>query len=95
MLPRLIARPSAVLVFGSRARGEALRDSDLDVLVVADAFRDVAWLDRPVRVHWGMRHSLRGRAALLHAGGVRAQGEELGIVRTAVAEGVDLLGAAA
>ena len=52
VLPRLVAhyRPQRVLAFGSRVRGDALKDSDLDVLVVADAFGDTRWIDRPVRV---------------------------------------------
>jgi hypothetical protein len=47
-LPRLRDRyrPELVLVFGSRARGEALEDSDLDLLVVSEAFRGVPFLTR-------------------------------------------------
>ena len=97
VLPRLIPRlrPSAVLVFGSRARGEALRDSDLDVLVVADAFRDVAWLDRPVRVYEECDIRFGVELLCYTPEEFARKREELGIVRTAVAEGVDLLGAAA
>jgi predicted nucleotidyltransferase len=53
VLPRMVAtyRPSKVVVFGSRARGDALKDSDLDVLVVSSAFGGVRWLDRAVRVY--------------------------------------------
>ncbi|MGH2362795.1 MAG: nucleotidyltransferase domain-containing protein, partial [bacterium] len=51
-MPKLIAafRPTLVLAFGSRARGEALKHSDLDLLIVSEAFPAVRWLDRPVRV---------------------------------------------
>ena len=47
-LPRLRRRyqPEFVLVFGSRARGEALAESDLDLLVVSRRFRGVSFLDR-------------------------------------------------
>ncbi|MEK7668328.1 MAG: nucleotidyltransferase domain-containing protein [Gemmatimonadota bacterium] len=37
-------RPRRVLVFGSRVRGDALRDSDLDLLVVTEAFAALQWL---------------------------------------------------
>lgn len=33
----------AVLLFGSRARGEANRDSDWDICVVVDASGDSGW----------------------------------------------------
>jgi len=47
-LPRLRRRyrPELVLVFGSRAGGEALAESDLDLLVVSERFRGVSFLER-------------------------------------------------
>lgn len=39
-------QPQQVLIFGSRARGEARHDSDLDVIVVAEAFEGVPFLQR-------------------------------------------------
>ena len=39
-------RPELVLVFGSRAKGEALKESDLDLLVVSEVFRGVPFLKR-------------------------------------------------
>jgi predicted nucleotidyltransferase len=93
VLPRLVARfsPSKVLVFGSRARGDALKDSDLDVLIVADAFRDIRWLDRPVRV--ALDCDIRFGVELLcyTPEEYRRKLGELGIVRTASEEGTELL----
>jgi predicted nucleotidyltransferase len=43
-------RPSRVLLFGSRAAGNARPDSDLDVIVVADAFADIPFIERMTRV---------------------------------------------
>ena len=43
-------RPQLVLAFGSRARGDALADSDLDLLVVSERFRDVPFLQRAARL---------------------------------------------
>jgi hypothetical protein len=47
-LPRIVARlqPEQVILFGSRARGDARSDSDLDVIVVARAFEEVPFLKR-------------------------------------------------
>lgn len=47
-LPRLRRRyrPQLVLAFGSRARGEGLAESDLDLLIVSESFRGVSFLER-------------------------------------------------
>lgn len=46
---RLVGEPPrrllASVAFGSRVRGETLKDSDLDLLIVSEAFRGVGWLD--------------------------------------------------
>jgi predicted nucleotidyltransferase len=93
VLPRLVARyqPIRVLVFGSRARGEALKDSDLDVLIVAEAFGGIRWLDRPVRVAEDC--DIRFGVELLCYTPDEYQRKlgELGIVRTATDEGRELL----
>ncbi|MFW6330908.1 MAG: nucleotidyltransferase domain-containing protein, partial [Gemmatimonadota bacterium] len=51
-LPVIVERfsPTRVLAFGSRVHGEPHRYSDLDLVVVAESFRDMRWLDRPVAV---------------------------------------------
>jgi len=47
-LPKLLmaVRPSRVIISGSRVRGEVGEASDLDVIVVADSFRDIPFLKR-------------------------------------------------
>lgn len=91
-LPTLIEKyePQRVLVFGSRARGEALKHSDLDVLVASDLFRDIPWLERAARVI--LDCDIRFAVELLCYTPDEFEGkrEELGIVRTALAEGIDL-----
>ncbi len=51
-LPRLRRRyrPELVLAFGSRVRGEALAESDLDLLVVSERFRGIPFLERASRL---------------------------------------------
>ena len=38
--------PQQVILFGSFARGEARRDSDVDILVVSDSFKNTREYDR-------------------------------------------------
>lgn len=93
VLPRLVQRyrPARVLVFGSRARGEALKDSDLDVLIVAEAFRGVRWLDRPVRVAEDCDIRFGVELLCYTPDEYERKLGELGIVRTASEEGLELL----
>lgn len=93
-LPRLIAqfRPIHVLVFGSRARGEALRDSDLDLLIVAESFRGVPWLERPVRIMEECDVRIGVELLCYTPEEYERKRAELGVVRSASEEGIELLG---
>jgi predicted nucleotidyltransferase len=48
VLPKLTdtLRPSSVLLFGSRAAGTARPESDLDVIIVAEAFAGIPFVRR-------------------------------------------------
>ncbi len=48
ILPRLIDlfQPEDVILFGSRVQGTARDDSDLDVIVVSECFRDIPQHER-------------------------------------------------
>jgi len=93
-LGRLVAefRPILVLAFGSRARGEALAHSDLDLLIVSDAFRNVRWLDRPVKVLEALQLPFGVDLLCYTPEEFSRKREELGIVRTAITEGIILVG---
>lgn len=94
VLPALVAkfRPSTVLVFGSRARGDALTHSDLDVLIVSSAFEGVRWLDRAVRVYGACDVHLDVELLCYTPEEYARKVGELGIVRTATEEGVAIVG---
>jgi len=93
-LPKLVDafHPRLVLAFGSRARREALTHSDLDLLIVSDAFRDIRWLDRPVRVIEKLGLSMGVDMLCYTEEEYGRKRQELGIVRTASEEGILLIG---
>ena len=91
-LPTLRERlaPLRAIAFGSRARGDALSTSDLDLILVSPQFAAVPFLKRPVEV----------LEALDYPGGLELlcytpeefeeKREEFGIVRVALDEGIAL-----
>jgi hypothetical protein len=85
-----IYSPEKILLFGSRARGDHLVDSDVDILIVSEHFEGVNWLKRigDVSLYWD------GLVALELLCYTPAEFEEktrmIGIVNEAVREGVEL-----
>ena len=47
-LPKIVQKfkPSKIIVFGSRVRGNARSDSDIDVIVVSDRFKNIPFIRR-------------------------------------------------
>ena len=43
-------RPEKILIFGSRARGDATGDSDVDVIIVSTEFEGIPFVKRMARV---------------------------------------------
>ena len=43
---KLEFHPDLIILFGSRARGDCLKDSDYDLIIVSPEFRDVHFLER-------------------------------------------------
>lgn len=91
-LPKLKRRyrPRLVLVFGSRARGEALAESDLDLLVVSDRFRGVRFLERASTVLNELDIPFAVDVLCYTPEEFTRKRHELGIVSLAVEEGIPL-----
>jgi hypothetical protein len=79
-------------VFGSRARGEGLATSDLDLIIVSEAFRKVPWLDRPVCVHDVLGLPFGADLLCYTPDEYERKRQEFGIVRTATETGLVLVG---
>jgi uncharacterized protein len=91
-LPRLRRgyEPELVLVFGSSARGDALADSDLDLLVVSGRFRGHSFLDRASTVLTDLNLPFGADVLCYTPEEFGRKRRELGVVRQALKEGVPL-----
>lgn len=51
-LPRIVRefKPIKVIFFGSRVKGSAREDSDIDVIIISEAFRGIPFIRRMERV---------------------------------------------
>jgi hypothetical protein len=91
-LPRLRRRyrPALVLAFGSRARGDALAESDVDLVVVSDRFRGVPFLERAARLLGDLDVPFAVDVLCYTPEEFHRKRRELGIVSAALEEGVPL-----
>jgi predicted nucleotidyltransferase len=83
-------RPIHVLAFGSRAKGTALRHSDLDLVVAAPAFEGVPFLTRAQEVLWTLQAPFPVEVLCYTPSEYERKRQELGIVHLAAQEGVEL-----
>ena len=83
-------RPTRVILFGSRARGEHRKSSDYDIVVVSPRFRRVPWVLRATPIYrlWDLPLDLD--AICLTPEEFRRRKRELSIVGIAAREGVVL-----
>ncbi len=91
-LPRVreLYQPQLVLAFGSRARGDALEESDLDVIVVAEAFAGVPFLRRLERFFQDVDPAGAMDVLCYTPEEFARKKDELGTVEAAVEEGIVL-----
>jgi hypothetical protein len=89
-LPRIIRTfgPSEVWIFGSRVRGDAMMESDLDVVVVAPCFEGVSWPERGARVLLEAGITTPVEPLCYTPAEFQAKRNDLGIVNAAVSEGL-------
>jgi predicted nucleotidyltransferase len=78
-----------VLLFGSRARGDYVQESDWDLIVISPAFAGVPFLRRGAEVAMAIFRADVGAAEVLcySPEEFQAKSSELGIVGTAAGEG--------
>ncbi len=93
-LPKLIDsyRPVRVLAFGSRARGNPLKESDLDLLVVSESFEEIPFIQRAPQLLWDLRVPFAIEVLCYTPEEYERKRKEIGIVKLASKEGLNLLG---
>ena len=88
-LPRIrkAFAPEEVWAFGSRVRGDAMEESDLDVLIVSRKFEGIPWPNRSAVVFLAAR--IRDSLEILcyTPSEFQEKRQEIGIVQAAVEEG--------
>lgn len=82
--------PEKIILFGSRARGDNLKTSDIDLLVVSKKFEGVDWRKRMISVfgNWDKRQMLEPICYTPEE--FERKKKQIGIVRQAVKEGIEL-----
>jgi predicted nucleotidyltransferase len=80
-------RPAVIILFGSRARGEGLKHSDYDLVVVSPKFEGMPFLERLSRLY-GLWNLPAGADLLAYTPEeFERKKKELGVVREAAREG--------
>jgi len=82
--------PERVIIFGSRARGDHLEDSDIDVIVVSKKFNKIDFRERIIKAYglWDKKQSLD--IICYTPEEFEKKRNQIGIVKTAVEEGIEI-----
>ena len=83
-------KPQKILLFGSRARGDHLEESDIDIIVVSDYFKDIPFRERMIQAY-GMWDKAIDLEQVCYTSKEFEQKKKLiGIVQQAAKEGIEL-----
>jgi len=83
-------RPKLVILFGSRARGDYLKHSDYDIIIVSDSFEGIHFLDRLTMLFelWDYDYDLDILAYTPKE--FEEKRREIGVVHDAMKEGIEI-----
>ena len=83
-------KPQKIILFGSRARGDNLEESDCDIIVVAGTFEGVDFRERIIKAY-GMWDKKQGLDIICYTPKeFERKKKQIGIVQQAVKEGIEL-----
>lgn len=82
--------PDSIILFGSRARGDHLEESDFDLIVVSDKFNDINFRER-ISIAYGLWDKKQNLDIICYTPEeFERKKKQLGIVKTAVEEGIKI-----
>ncbi len=79
--------PEKIILFGSRARGDHLKDSDYDIMIISKGFEGLNFRDRIIEVYRLVVEPLNVEVICLTPEEFKARKDELSIVGVAAKEG--------
>lgn len=83
-------KPQKILLFGSRARGDALEESDFDLVIVSEKFEGMHEYDRMVSVYALKREPVSVDIICLTPAEFRERSHELSVIGEAAKEGIEI-----
>lgn len=82
--------PVRFILFGSRARDDALETSDYDILIISPRFHHIPFYQRHVEVYHLQKEQLSIDVICLTPEEYAVRSKELSVIREAAREGVEL-----
>ena len=84
-------KPEQVILFGSRARGDNLKESDIDIMVISKQFALIPFRERMAQAYgyWNKRIDLEQICYTPEE--VEVKKKQIGIVQQALKEGIRIL----
>lgn len=86
-------RLEKAILFGSRARGDHLKHSDVDLLLISDDFDGIPFPDRPSKLYRYWEGGLPLEILCYTVSEFEKKRRMIGLVRDAVREGISLIDA--
>lgn len=79
-----------MILFGSRARGDHFKTSDVDILIISDKFKDIFFTDRMCQIleYWNLSVDLEPICYTTEE--FEKKKKQIGLVRQAVKEGIEI-----
>lgn len=79
-----------MIVFGSRARGDHLRHSDFDVIIVSEDFEQIKFVERPAALYQYWPYDLSLELLCYTPKEFERKIKQIGTVQIAVKEGIEI-----
>ena len=82
--------PMKIILFGSRARGDYLKESDVDLLVISDQFENINFRERIIQAYglWNKKQDLD--IICLTPKELNRKEKQIGIIQDAIKEGIEI-----